>query len=121
MGRLCNHANAVSVLGSNPVAVDWSASFGAGIAQITGSQAVPNDLQGEEMLALLAQDPTQTLYITFIEFAVSRGRTFGIDQPLALEKADFGDGDVGELFSEQRQDIANGQVRTATHSSPATK
>ena len=57
----------------------------------------------------------------FEELAVPRRRPLGVHQALALEEADLRDGDVGELLPEQRQDVADGEVRAAGHSLPATR
>ncbi len=89
--------------------------------EITLGQPVPNDLQGQEVLTLLAEHPTESFDVMLEELAVPRGGSLGVDQTLALEEADFGDGDVGELLAEQRQDITDGEVRPAAHSLPATR
>ena len=89
-------------------------------------------LQGQEVLTLLAQHPAQALDVLLVELPVARRRPFGVDQTLALEEADLGDGDVGELLTQQGQDVADGQVRSGrsgrtrspvpcTHSSTAAR
>src|ERR1039458_4996352 len=57
-------------------------------------EPILDHLERQEVLPLLAQHPTQSLDVVLVELAVARGRPFGVDQPLALEKADLGDGDV---------------------------
>src|SRR5664280_3849836 len=56
-------------------------------------EPVLDHLERQEVLPLLAQHPTQSLDVVLVELAVARGRPFGVDQSLALEKADLGDGD----------------------------
>ncbi len=91
------------------------------VPEIPVSEAVTDDLQGEEVLALLAQDPAQTLDVVVEELAVSRGRTLGVDQALALEEPDLRDRDVGELLPEEGQDVTDGEIAAAAHSLPATR
>ena len=64
-------------------------------------QAVPDDLERQEVLALLAQHPAQPLDVVLVELAVARRRALGVDEALALEEADLRDGDVGELLAQQ--------------------
>ena len=77
------------------------------------------------MLALLAQHPAQALDVVLVELAVPRGRALRVDQALALEEPDLGDGDVGELLPEQGQDVADRQVAelrgARPHSSAAAR
>ena len=91
------------------------------VVQLPAGQAVPDHLEGQEMLPLLAEHPAQPLHVVVEELAVARRRTLGVDQALALEEADLRDGDVGELLPEQRQDVADGEVGAAAHSFPATR
>src|SRR5664279_515348 len=81
-------------------------------------EPILDHLERQEVLPLLAQHPTQSLDVVLVELAVARGRPFGVDQSLALEKADLGDGDVGELLAEQGQDVTDRQVRSRTHCCP---
>ena len=67
------------------------------------AQPALDDLQRQEVLALLAQDPAQPLDVGLVELAVARRRALGVEQALALEEADLGDGDVGELVLEERR------------------
>ena len=55
------------------------------------------------MLPLLAQDPLQALDIGVVELPVARRRALGVQQALALQEADLGDGDVGELLLQEGQ------------------
>ena len=68
------------------------------------------------MLALLAQDPAQSLDVVLVELAISRRGPLRIHQTLALQKADLGDGHVRELLAQQGQDVTDGQVGPCTHS-----
>src|SRR5207253_7779188 len=78
-----------------------------------------DDLEGQEVLALLAQDEAQALDVGGIELAVSRRRPFGIDEALALEKADLRDRDVGELVAQLVEDVTDGRVRALGHVQPS--
>jgi hypothetical protein len=75
-------------------------------------QATPDDLEREEVLALLEEDPAEPLDVLVVELAVTRRRPFGVDEALALEEPDLGDADVGELLSQQGQDLTDRQVQT---------
>jgi hypothetical protein len=61
---------------------------------------------------LLAEHPTQAFHVVLVEFPVPGRGPLGVDQPLALEKSDLGDGDVGKLLSEQGEDVSYRQIRT---------
>jgi hypothetical protein len=91
------------------------------LAQVAVGQPVTDHLEREEVLPLLAQHPTQALHVGLEELAVPRRRAFRVHEALALEKPDFGDGDVGELLAQQREDVADGEVRARRHSLPATR
>ena len=67
-------------------------------------------LSGRKWSRCWLQDPPQPLDVGLVELAVARRGPLGIDQALALEEADLGDGDVGELVLEQRQHLADRQV-----------
>ena len=84
-------------------------------------EAPLDDLQGQEVLALLAQDPAQTLDVVVVELAVSRRRPLGVDEALALEEPDLRDGHVGELLAQQGEHVPDRQVRPTAHgrASPA--
>ncbi len=69
-----------------------------------------DDLQRQEVVALLAQDPAQPVDVRLEELAVARGGPLRRDQPLALQEPDLGDRDVGEVLLHQRQDLADRQV-----------
>ena len=73
------------------------------------------------MLPLLAQDPAQTFDVLLVELPVARRRALGIDQTLTLEETDLGNGDVGEFLTQQGQDVADGQIGAAAHSSTAAR
>ena len=72
--------------------------------------AVFDDPQGEVIFALLAQDASQQIYVIGIELAIAGGRALGIDQTLALQESDLGDGHIRELFEQQRQNFPNRKV-----------
>jgi hypothetical protein len=91
------------------------------LAQVAVGQPVPDHLEREEMLALLAQHPAQALHVGLEELAVPRRRALRVHEALALEEPNFGDGDVRELLAQQRQDVPDGEVRTRGHSFPATR
>ena len=94
---------------------------GRPLVELPVGQPVPDDLEGQEMLALLAQHPAQPLHVVVEELSVARRRSLGVHQALALEEADLRDRDVGEFLPEQGQDVTDGEVRTAAHSLPATR
>jgi hypothetical protein len=73
-------------------------------------EAVLDDLEREEVLSLLLEDPPQSVDVVLVELSVARWRPFRVDQPLALEESDLRDGDVRELLAEQGEDVADGQV-----------
>jgi hypothetical protein len=79
------------------------------------SQAVPDDLEGKEVLALLTQDPAQAFDVVVVELAVSRGRSLRVDQALTFEESDLRDGHVGKFLAQEAQDISDGQVTPAGH------
>ena len=64
---------------------------------------------------LLAQDPAQPFDVGAVELSIARRRSFGIEEALALEEADLGNGQVGELRLEQREDFADGQEPAVGH------
>ena len=73
------------------------------------------------MLPLLAQHPAQPLHVVLVELPVARRRALRVDQALALEEPDLGDGHVGELLAEQGQDVADRQVGTRAHRLPPSR
>ena len=83
------------------------------LLDLTGVDAVLDDAQRQELLALLAQDHAQQLDVVVEELAVPRRRPLRLDQALALEEADLGDRDVGELLEQQAEDLADRQVGRA--------
>jgi hypothetical protein len=92
-----------------------------GLAHVAAGEPVPDHLERQEVLSLLAEDPTESFDVRLEEFAVPRRRALGVDQALALEEPDLGDRDVGEFLPQQRQHVANGQIRAPGHSFPATR
>jgi hypothetical protein len=79
-------------------------------------------LQRQEVLALLAEHPPEALDVALVELAVSRRGPLGVDEPLAFEEPDLGDGDVGEFLAEQSQDVADRKIAAPAHcrDSPGT-
>src|SRR5262249_48645946 len=86
--------------------------------RLTAVEAILDDLEREEVLALLAQDPPQPLDVRGIELAVARRRPLRIDEALALEEPDLRDGHVGELALEQREHLPDRHVRPVRHQLP---
>jgi hypothetical protein len=78
-------------------------------------EATLDHLEREEVLALLAQHPAQPLDVMLVELAVTRRGPLGIDETLAFEETDLGDGDVGKFLPEQREHVSDRQVRPAAH------
>jgi hypothetical protein len=64
------------------------------------------DLERQEVLALLTEHPLQALDVVVVEFPVTRRCALRINESLAFEKPDLGDGDVRKLLAQQRQHIA---------------
>jgi hypothetical protein len=48
---------------------------------------------------LLAQDHAQQIDVVVVELAIAAGGALGVDEALALEEPDLGDGDVGNSSS----------------------
>ena len=109
-GRRCSHTGRLAVR-----------PLGLGVVELPVRQAVPDHLERQKMLPLLAQHPAQAFHVVVEELAVARGRTLRVDQPLALQEPDLRDRDVGEFLPQQGQDISDGEVRAAAHSLPATR
>ncbi len=59
------------------------------------------------MVALLAKDPAQTLNVGVVELPEARSGPLRSDQPLAFEKADLGNGDIGEVLLDEREDLTD--------------
>ncbi len=74
-----------------------------------------DDLERQEVVALLAQDPPQAVDVGVVELAVARRGPLGGDEPLALEEADLRDGHVREVRLDQRQHLADRQVAARRH------
>jgi hypothetical protein len=71
-------------MGSRPVAsrrlsLRLGTRFDLDVSKIPCGQAVPDDLEGQEVLPLLAQDPAEPFHVRFEELPVARGRTLGVD------------------------------------------
>ena len=84
-----------------------------------GVEAVLDDPQGQEVIALLGQDPAEAGEVVLVELPVAGGRALGVEQALALEEADLRDRDVGELVLQQGEHLADRQVRALVHEIPA--
>ena len=82
-------------------------------------QPVLDHLERQEVLPLLAEHPAQALHIVLVELPVARRGPLGVHQSLTLQKADLRDGDVGEFLSQERQHVADGQIRPAAHRASA--
>jgi hypothetical protein len=79
------------------------------------TESVLDDFQRKEVLALLSQYPPQAFHVLFVELPVTRRCPLGIDQSLALQEPDLRDGDIGELLTEQGEDVTNRKVRPPAH------
>ncbi len=91
---------------------------GAGLVGLVAVGAVEttlDDLQRQEVLALLPQDPAESLDVEVIELPVTRRRALGVDEALALEEPDLGDRQVGEVGLQEAEHLADRQVRAAAH------
>ncbi len=80
---------------------------------LTGAELVEaflDDLQREEVLLLLVQDPAQTGEVGVVELAVPRRRALRVDEPLALEEPDLRDRDVGELVTQFGEHLADREM-----------
>jgi hypothetical protein len=84
----------------------FNLSWGFGPVRLV-AQTVLDDLEGEEVLPLLAQDPPEALDILLVELPVSGRGPLRIDQALTLQEPDLGNGHVGELLAEQSEDITD--------------
>ncbi len=78
-------------------------------------EAALDHLERQEVLALLAQHPSQPFDVVLVELAVPRRGALGVDETLALEEADLRDGDVGELLAQQGEDVPDRQVCPTAH------
>ncbi len=73
-------------------------------------EALLDDLQRQEVLALLPEDPAQARDVDAVELPVAGRGALGLDQPLALQEPDLRDRDVGELVLEVREHLADRPV-----------
>jgi hypothetical protein len=78
-------------------------------------QPVLHDLQRQEVVALVAEDPAQALDVGLVELPVPGWGPLRVEQPLALEEPDLRDRDVREVVLEQAQDLADRQVGALGH------
>jgi hypothetical protein len=78
-------------------------------------EAALDNFERQEGISLLAQDPAQAVNVRLVELAITRRGALGVDQALALEEADLGDGHVGELFLQERQNLPYREMGTAGH------
>ncbi len=78
-------------------------------------QTVLDHLEGQEVLPLLAEHPAKPLHIVVVELAVAGRGPLRIDQALALEEPDLGDGHIREFLPQEGQDITDGEVGPAAH------
>src|SRR4029079_18194018 len=78
-------------------------------------EAALDHLPGQEMLALLTQDPAQAFHVGVVELPIAGRGALWIEQALALEESDLGDGDVGELVLEEREHFPNRHERPLRH------
>jgi hypothetical protein len=81
---------------------------GIGLVLVAVGEPIPDHLERQEVLSLLAQDPTESFHVRLEEFAIPRRGAFRVHQTLALEEPDLGDRDVREFLPQQRQHVANG-------------
>jgi hypothetical protein len=70
-------------------------------------EALADHAQREVLVALGTEDEAEAGDVVLGELAVPGGGAVGLDQPGALEEADLGDGDVGELGLEDPKDLAD--------------
>ncbi len=59
------------------------------------------------MVSLLAQDVADAPHVLVAEEAVSGLAPARLDEPLTFEETDLGDGELGELVLERRDDLAD--------------
>ncbi len=113
-------ARAAGAADERGLGVPGVAPTGRGELSIAGAlfEATLDHLQREEVLALLAQHPAQPFDVVLVELAVTRRGALGVDQSLALQEADLGDGHVGELLAQQGQDVADREVGPGAHDVP---
>jgi hypothetical protein len=79
-------------------------------AALSVIQAIANNLEGEEVFSLLAQDVAKSFDVFVEELPVARRRSLGTDKPLALEEPDLRNRDVGELAPQQGQDVTDRSI-----------
>jgi hypothetical protein len=69
------------------------------------AQTALDDLERQEVLALLAEDPPKPVDVLLVELPVAGRRPLRVEETLALEEPDLGDGDVGKLVLQQGQHV----------------
>src|SRR5690606_18487721 len=74
-----------------------------------------DDLEGEEVVTLLLEDETETGEILSAELAIPGRGSIRVDQALALEEPDLGDGDVRELVSQEVDRLPDAQLPFVSH------
>ncbi len=80
------------------------------LAAVGTVESTFDDLQGQEVLALLAQDPPEPLDVGLVELAIPRRGALGVDQALALQESDLGNRQVGEVVLEEIEDFSDRQM-----------
>ena len=78
-------------------------------------QALLDDFERQVLVALHPQDRAQAIDVVVVELAVSGRSPFRVDQPLAFQEPDLGDGDVPELGLEHDENFADRHVATRSH------
>src|SRR5581483_11077068 len=77
--------------------------------EIPARELLPDDPQGEELVALHAQDRAEPLDVRLAVEAIAAGGPARGEQLLVLKVADLGDRDVVELLPEDLRDGADGE------------
>src|SRR5205823_13503811 len=77
-------------------------------------ELLPDDPQGQVVVALRGQDEAQPREISGTVFPVPGGRALRRDQPLRFQEPQLGDGDVGELPAQVGEHLTDAhQLRIA--------
>ncbi len=91
-----------------------------GLSLLQLVETAPDHLEREVVVALLGEDPPESLDVAVVELSVAGGGPLGGDEALALEEPDLRDGDVGELALEQIEHVPDRTV-LATHEATPTR
>ena len=83
----------------------------AAIAAVAAETAL-DDLEGQEVLPLLAQYPAQPVDVFLVELSVAGRRSLGVEETLALQEPDLRDGDVRKLTLQQGQHVPDREIRS---------